>query len=46
MNNIESMEVSNSTNNMFEIATSLCLFYFGIFDDKIKKLPILDVFHD
>ena len=46
MDNIEPMEVSNTTDNVLEIAAGLCFFYFGVFDDEIKKLPILDVFHD
>jgi hypothetical protein len=46
MDNIESMQVGNSTDNLFEVAACLFLLYFGILYNVVKQLSIFDVFHD
>jgi len=46
MYNIKSMKICNSTNNLFKIATSFFLINFGIFNNKIKKLTILNILHN
>ena len=46
MYNIKSMQISNSTNYLLEISTSLFLVNFGVFDDVIKEFTIFNILHD
>ena len=46
MNDIESMQVSDSTQNLFKKSASLLLLNLVLLDDKVKKLAVLNIFHD
>lgn len=46
MNNIKTMEVSHSRNNLFEIATCLFFINFSVLNNVVKELSILNVLHD
>lgn len=46
MNNIKTMEVSYSRNNLFEISTCLFFINFSVLNNVVKELSILNVLHD
>ena len=46
MNNVESVKIGYSTNDVFEVAAGFRFLDFGVFDDKIKKLAVFDIFHN
>lgn len=46
MNNVEFVEVGDSTDNMFEVFAGSRLLYFGMFNDVIEKLAVLYVLHN
>jgi len=45
MNNVELMQVGNTTDDVFEKATSLSLLQFSILDNVVKQLAILNILH-
>lgn len=45
MDDIELVQIGYSADNLLKVAASLCLLDFGVFDDIVKKLSILYVFH-
>ena len=46
MHDIETVEVGDSTDNLFEVPTGLGLLDLGVLDNIIKELAVLDVLHD
>lgn len=46
VNYIESMQISNPTDNLLEIPACLLLINFSMLDNIIEELTILDVLHD
>ena len=46
MHYIKFMKVRYSTQDIFEVFAGFGLLYFGVFDNVIKKLSILDELHN
>ncbi len=46
MNNIKTMQVCDSTDNLLEVLAGLLLINFGIFNNIVKKFPIFNVLHN
>ena len=46
MDDIQLMQISYSTDHLFEVLTSFILFDFGLLDDVVEKFALLNVLHD